>query len=91
MLDQLYEYPCSQNSCRHGLFHVKKIPNLTSTRNINGTIHMLLEKYGGCGGNFRVILESHQTLQHDESQSIENCLDDKIEQEPIQSKKIQNT
>ena len=52
---------------------------------------MLLEKYGGCGGNFRVILESHQTLQHDESQSIKNCLDDKIEQEPIQSKKIQNT
>ena len=42
-------------------------------------------------GNFQIILEPHKILQHDESQSIGNCLDNKIEQEPIQNKKIQNT
>ena len=33
------------------------------------------------GGNFRIILEPHQILQHDESQSIRDYSDDKIEQE----------
>ena len=36
-------------------------------------------------------MEPNQTLQHDESQFNGDCLDNKIEQELIQSKKIQNT
>ncbi len=32
-------------------------------------------------GNFWIILEPHQTLKHDKSQSTGDCLDDKIEQE----------
>jgi hypothetical protein len=34
-----------------------------------------------------IIIEPHQTLQHHESQSIGDCLDDKIEQELIKRKK----
>jgi hypothetical protein len=43
------------------------------------------------GPIFQIVMEPQQTLPYNESQSIDDCLDDKIEQELIQSKKIRHT
>ncbi len=55
---------------------------------IQTEIHFIKKKPGQYhleGPIFQIVMEPQQTLPHNESQSIDDCLDDKIEQELIQS------